>query len=166
MTETTIEKAETSAPATNGADKPLTAAEKIRALELAKGDREKRRREEEEANTLEVLELESKFESTTGVRGIDFEILDLSVKDSDGAYVGRLGPPVVLVRAKSSIIHKKYTSGKITEVTTYDYVTPHVEFPKKEDFVAVYDKHPVVLTRCANALVTLYGAKSEERGGK
>lgn len=152
--------------AQNGTSKPLSVDDRIAALRAEKDAREKARAEAGKLNEAEILELEAKFETEAGVRGIDFDIENLAVYDEGGNFVGRLGPPIVLKRQESSIIHRKFVAGKITEVTAWDYVKPHVVAPSPEDFRAILDKHPVVLTRCANRLVNLYGSKTEERAGK
>ena len=113
-TETTTTKTEESKPAENGV---LSVDDRIARLQKRKDDKLRAATDERKANELEVLELEAEAE-TDGVRGIDFDIVDLAVFDGEGNYTGRMGPPILLVRSESSILHRKFTNGKITEVAT------------------------------------------------
>ena len=120
-------------------------------------------RDEDRQNTLDCRKLESEQD---GILGLDFAIVDLAVRDKvTGEYLGRFGAPILLARADSSILHRKFTNGKVTEVATYDYVKAHVK-SSIDDFKRVADERPSVVTRCAEKLIELYGFAQEERAGK
>ena len=141
-----------------------TADEQIKDLLEKKAARIKALRDEEKQNTLDVLKLEAEQD---GLVGFDCAIVDLSVRDAKtGEYVGRFGPPILLVRNESSILHRKFTNGKITEVATYDYVKAHVQSPTIDEFRRIADERPSVVTRCADRLIELYGFAAEDRAGK
>lgn len=150
-------------PDTTPSPAPKSIDDQIRELDEKKAEKRKALRDEDKQNTFDCRKLESDQE---GVLGLDFAIVDLAVRDKvTGEYLGRFGTPILLVRPDSSILHRQFVNGKVTEVATYDYVKAHVK-SSVEEFKAIADARPSVVTRCADKLIELYGFAQEERAGK
>jgi hypothetical protein len=115
--------------------------------------RKKARAEEEKAASTLIEDLEMKFDEELGARGKEFEI----VETQDGPIVLALGTQVAF---------KKFNDSKKSQGDCENFVRPCVKFPDAGKVMAMFDKRPVYAVRCANALATLYGMKTEDENGK
>jgi hypothetical protein len=129
--------------------------EKLAAARKAKEERDAARAAKREEAELAVLELEAKYEKELGPRGVDFEIVDTV----EGPIVVKLGEAVLHTRFQSK-------GDKYTDADVFDYVDPCVVHPSKEKFREMIGRKPVFAVRCASALATLFGAKSDEDNSK
>jgi hypothetical protein len=125
---------------------------------LAKAREEKAKRDKaiedaRDAAELEVLDLDEKFSKELGPRGIEFEIVTTSVG------------PVVLKRGEA-VLQNRLSQSKVTDADVVEYVVPCVVHPTREKFLDMIDKRPLIASRCALALATLFGAKANDDASK
>jgi hypothetical protein len=134
-------------------------SESARLLELraAKAKREEALKAAELKREREELELDEKYSSKLGLRGVDFEIINTA----KGLFV---------VRKPDFTVAKKYNSiplNKQTEEDVWNYVIPHLLEPQSDLARAIMQEHGGIVHRCAIALHNLYGANGPEgRTGK
>ena len=129
--------------------------EKSREDKLAEFQRMKDKRIADEARRLreEVEDVEMRFDTELGPRGKEWDI----VETQDGPIVVVLG---------AQLMFKKFSDSKKTQIDVENFVRPLVKYPDAAKYMALVDKRPAYAVRCANALCTLYGVKSEEDDGK
>lgn len=129
--------------------------EKLLKLQDEKAAREEQRRKAKVKRDLLVLELESKYESDLGPRGQGFEIVAENHPE---------GP--IVVKLAEAVAHKKLTSSKLLMEDVEHYVLPCVVYPERDRYLQIVGSRPEIRNRCANALFTLQGAKTEADAGK
>lgn len=133
----------------------MSGEEKTREQRLAEHQAKQAARAEEKRKRQELVEdLEMRFdEELGGARGREFEI----VETEDGPIVVVLGPEVLF---------KKFSDSKKTQVDVENFVRPLVKYPDGATYAGMVAKRSAYAIRCANALCTLYGVKSEDESGK
>lgn len=115
--------------------------------------RKKALADEEKAFSDLVEDLEMKFDEEFGPRGKEFEIVET-----------KEGPIVVVLGAQ--VTFKKFSDSKKSQGDCETFVRACAKYPDAGKLMALFDKRPVYAVRCANALSTLYGMKSEAENGK
>lgn len=130
--------------------------EKSRDQRLAEHEAKQKARADEEKKRRELVEdLEMRFDAELdGPRGKAFEIIETA----DG--------PIVVAPLEQMVTFKKFSESKKTSADIENFVRPHVKHPAAIDYMRMIDSRPVYAVRCANALFTLYGGKSDEEAGK
>ena len=132
----------------------MSTEEKTREQRVAEFEaRKKARAEDEKASAQIVEDLEMKYDEELGARGKEFEI----VETQDGPIVVALGAQVTF---------KKFNDSKKSQGDCENFVRACAKYPDGAKLLALFDKRPVYAVRCANALSTLYGMKSEAENGK
>jgi hypothetical protein len=132
----------------------LSVEEKIAALRAKKADRETARAAEAKARELEALELEERFESELGPRGVAFELVETEV----GNFV--VARPDYLVA--KSFLDKDERSSEDTSA----FVAPCIRFPAQADYRVVTQSHGGIVHRCCLAALAMYEAKRATVSGK
>lgn len=128
-------------------------SENLQKLRDAKAKLEEQKRAKALELEEKTLELELKYESELGPRGVFFEVVDTI----EGPVVIKLG---------EAILHKRFSESKVTPTDVHDYVTPCVVHPSREEYLQLVDRRPAIEMRCATALAALYGAKRQADEGK
>lgn len=134
-------------------DVALDVKGKLARLREQKAVREQADKDARDLRELEILELEERFVRELGARGAMFEVVD-SVE----------GP--VVVSLGEAVLFKRFSESKMEMEDAAQFVTPCIVFPSREKFTEIVGRRPVVLTRCATALGTLFGLKREADAGK
>lgn len=129
-----------------------TAAQLREELAAIAAKREARRADLE----VEALELELRLEGEIGPKGKMFDVVDVS--DLLESPIG--------IRLGDSVLHKRFTTSKMTQEDAEAYVAPCVVHPSKEKFLELAQMHPAVVDRCAGALAALFGLKIRDNAGK
>ena len=128
-----------------------TVAERLAAAQKEKELREAKRREAAELRELEALELESKFESELGARGIAFDI----VSNDLGNFV---------VKRADLVAHKKVDAAidanKFTIEDAFAFVTPHLVYPTREVFLPILREHSGIVNSARSPCTVLTGRGS------
>jgi len=127
--------------------------ERLAAARKAREDRAKAEADAAVARELEVLELEDKLVKELGPRGVEFEIVE-TVE----------GP--IAVKRGEAVLHQRFQTSKVDEAAIDEYVRPCVVSPAKEKYLEIVNRRPGIAVRCASALASLYGVKSERDTGK
>ena len=135
------------------AEKKKTTAERMADARAVKDRLETSRAEQAKLRALEVLELEVKHEAEIGPRGSQFEI----VETIEGPIVVRLG---------EGILYTRFTASKVSPADIHDFVYPCVVHPAQAVYAELVMRRPDVASRCAHALMTLFGAKHKDDSGK
>lgn len=126
---------------------------RLAAARAAKEAKDAARAAAAEVRELELLELEAKLEDELGgARGEAFEI----VSTLEGLVAVKLGAAVLHTRFEAAVAKEETVSDR----TIHDYVFPCLAHPAPDAYLAMVAKRPAIASRCANALATLYGAKS------
>lgn len=74
---------------------------------------------------------------------------------------------VVIVKRPNALLFRKFQDeGKFTTAAFHKLVSPCVVCPSPDRFEQVINELPAVLSRCADAVATLAGAKAQEQEGK
>lgn len=128
-----------------------------RAELLAKKvEREKQREAEAEAHKLLLLELEDRFEEEVGVRGRDYEIVDL----------GKWGEGAIVVALPKSVHIRAFRNSKMNEPQKWDLVKACLLYPEVDKLKEVAARRDFVISHCANAACELHALDMREREGK
>lgn len=133
--------------------------ERLAQLEEAKAKREAAHETARLEHRVKELELEDQFEKEIGKRGVEFEIV---VSDADGPIVVRRVEEVLYKRFMKAVDSEKGA----TNEDYYAYVAPGIAHPAKDAFDKIVAARPHVSQRCANAMLTLHGAKQVKDSGK
>ena len=73
---------------------------------------------------------------------------------------------VFVSRAAPIIFQRFIRTGKTGEKELSELVFPNLTYPTKTRFTQMLDEQPALLARCANAIVEMAGARSQEIAGK
>lgn len=131
------------------------AAKKTKAELLAAREvREKAAAERAEAHELAVLELEDRFSTELGTRGVDFEIVEEGLET-----------PIVVKRALG-VVYTKWRSDPNTVQSTTEFIEASLVYPTREEFHAIAKDFPPIRERCENAIAALFKAKFRGDAGK
>lgn len=134
--------------------KETSVDDRLAAARLRKQLAEEKKAKDAKLRELAFLELEAKLEEEYGTRGLEFEVFDTLA-----------GP--LAIRRGEAVYHTRFAAIEDpTQADLHEYVAPCVVHPSKEKFLKMVDDHPVLYLRAANALATLYGAKSKADAGK
>jgi len=132
------------------ADAPKKTREELLAARAA---REAQAAKDDEAHELLVLELEDRFSSELGKRGVAFEIAN----EDNAAGAG----PIVVKPAEPVTFKAFQAKSGATLEDTLAFVTPSVVYPSREIWTALAVQRQSLLYRAAAALMTLHGASKE-----
>ena len=129
--------------------------DKLSAAREAKAARDEKRRDAAEARELEALELETKYETELGPRGVMFEI----VSNDLGNFVVKRG---------EFASHKRFNAkGKdVSEEEVFQLVLPALLHPARDSATLIFREHAGIAWDCCLAMQTLYRAKRGEDAGK
>lgn len=132
-----------------------TTDEKIARLQKDKDDREKRRDEERKARDAQALELEAKFETELGPRGVKFDLLTTEL----GIFVVKLG---------DFVAHKRFNSkGKdVSEEDVFALIMPSIVHPDPFTAKGILKEHAGIAWDLAVLMQDLYRAKGRAQAGK
>lgn len=133
-----------------------SSSDRLEELMKQKAEREKTRAAAKAARAVEELELEARFDSELGPRGSQFEIVDS----------GDLGEGFLVVKLGEEVLWKRFIASKMTSDDANNLVRPCVAYPAKEKYDEITARRSALVTRCANALATLYGVQTEVSAGK
>ncbi|HLK38685.1 MAG TPA: hypothetical protein VKU41_18105 [Polyangiaceae bacterium] len=120
-----------------------------------KAEREKQTQAEAEDHEMLCLELEAKYTSELGSRGVFFEI----VNEENSLGVG----PIV-VKGADDVALKSWELNEETPETRAKLATACVVHPA--NFTEVTRNRPILVKRCVLAIIALAGARSGPRTGK
>lgn len=128
---------------------------KIARLEQARADRDAKREEAAKLRRIEELELEERFSTEVGPRGLKFEIISNEL----GNFAFKLPDFVAFKRFNAK-------GQSITEEDVLQLVLPNVLHPARETATAVFREHAGIAWEAAVVLQGLYKARKEGREGK
>lgn len=101
------------------------------------------------------LELEEKLtDDLGGPRGVAFEIIDV------------IGEVPIVVKPGSVVLFKQVQESKMSLDDLQRFVTACLVTPDKTAFAEIVERRAGVVTRCTDALVTLYRGEAVEQGKK
>lgn len=146
-------EAQASTPATSSSEE---VERRLLEARKRKAEREKAIEDRKRKFELELLELEEKFEAELGPRGSAFEIVD-ATDQGEGFIVLKLG---------YGVAYHAFKNSKMKEKDVHAFVLPCVVHPERAKFLELVERRHELPIRCANALVTLHGAKAEDAAGK
>ena len=137
----------------------------LEAKLAAQRDKQRQREEAEQlealAREVELLELVERFETQLGKRGRAFEVIE-DDGHGEGPIVVKLGDSV-LQQAFEAAVQKSETLGP---AEMHNYVAPCVAYPSAEKAAEIFNRRPLLRSRCANAIANLFGAKRGNEKGK
>lgn len=123
-------------------------------LLAAREERQRAEAERREAHDLEVLELEDRFATELGRRGVDFEIVEEGLET-----------PIVVKRA-IGVVFTKWRSEPASAQSTTEFIEASLMHPTKEEFHAMAKDFPPIRDRVESAIAALFKAKIRGDAGK
>jgi hypothetical protein len=142
---------------------PTTSERRAAAEEaLRKADDAKAKRTEE--RELAILELRAKYTAAGGTEGEDFAVYDAGAAGPIVLKLPATGRMVMLKRFRAPIDDPK--NGKITIENSMQFVTPCVDYPAREVFLAACEDRPAIAYELANELHAMLGKNEAAERGK
>lgn len=143
-------------------DEQKALAERKSELLARKAAKEAEIEARKEALTVQLLELEEKYDLELGTRGIDYEIVDIT--DCSKEH------PFLVLKLGERIFHKRFVAlsddkkGLLEE--QQNFVAPCCVVPGPEKFRELSNVRPGIADRAGIALLRLYGHDLGAKAGK
>lgn len=132
-------------------------------LRKEQDDAEQAEKDRLEDAEIEGLELEAKFRTELGKKGVDFAIVDASAY-GEGFIVVKLGADLAF-RKYVDAVHTA-SPGAPNSADVFAFVAPSVVHPSPDEFAAMVRKRGRLSGRAADALASLHGVAAKVAEGK